>query len=92
MNEAGNRTFESALERPRQSSTLRLRVCRHAEHIHLSLGEPEREMLADALKSLKQGVSRRLIGDAEHFWQKRYSLSHAILLWMALEQNIHVLY
>jgi putative transposase len=28
--------------------------------------------LADALKSLKQGVSRRLIGDAEHFWQKRY--------------------
>ena len=28
--------------------------------------------LADALKSLKQGVSRRLIGDADHFWQKRY--------------------
>jgi len=28
--------------------------------------------LADALKSLKQGVSRRLIRDAEHFWQKRY--------------------
>src|SRR5258708_7289159 len=26
----------------------------------------------DALKSLKQGVSQRLIGDAEHFWQKRY--------------------
>lgn len=24
------------------------------------------------LKSLKQGVSRRLIGDAVHFWQKRY--------------------
>jgi putative transposase len=29
-------------------------------------------LLADALKSLKQGVSRRLIGDADHFWQKRY--------------------
>ena len=29
-------------------------------------------VLSDALKSLKQGVSRRLIGDAEHFWQKRY--------------------
>jgi putative transposase len=29
-------------------------------------------LLSDALKSLKQGVSRRLIGDAEHFWQKRY--------------------
>jgi REP element-mobilizing transposase RayT len=28
--------------------------------------------LADAIKSLKQGVGRRLIGDAEHFWQKRY--------------------
>jgi hypothetical protein len=28
--------------------------------------------LADALKSLKQGVSRRLIGDEDHFWQKRY--------------------
>jgi hypothetical protein len=32
----------------------------------------ERETLADALKSLKQGVSRRLIINAEHFWQKRY--------------------
>jgi putative transposase len=29
-------------------------------------------LLSDALKSLKQGVSRRLIGDADHFWQKRY--------------------
>jgi len=24
------------------------------------------------MKSLKQGVSRRLVGEAEHFWQKRY--------------------
>jgi REP element-mobilizing transposase RayT len=36
------------------------------------LGGPPQYTLADALKSLKQGVSRRLIGDAEHFWQKRY--------------------
>src|ERR1700682_946426 len=36
------------------------------------LGEPQQDTLADALKSLKQGVSRRLIVDAEHFWQKRY--------------------
>ena len=36
------------------------------------LSEPRQDTLADALKSLKQGVSRRLIGDAEHFWQKRY--------------------
>jgi REP element-mobilizing transposase RayT len=36
------------------------------------LSQPHPHTLADALKSLKQGVSRRLIGDAEHFWQKRY--------------------
>ena len=42
------------------------------EHVHLLLGEPQHRTLADALKSLKQGVSRRLIGEAEHFWQKRY--------------------
>jgi putative transposase len=35
-------------------------------------GPPVPRVLADALKSLKQGVSRRLIGEAEHFWQKRY--------------------
>jgi REP element-mobilizing transposase RayT len=34
--------------------------------------EPHQYTLADALKSLKQGVSRRLIGDADRFWQKRY--------------------
>ena len=42
------------------------------EHIHLLLSEPQHGKLADAIKSLKQGVSRRLIGEAEHFWQKRY--------------------
>ncbi len=42
------------------------------EHMHLLLSEPQHGTLADALKSLKQGVSRRLIGEAEHFWQKRY--------------------
>ena len=42
------------------------------EHVHPLLGEPQHRTLADALKSLKQGVSRRLIGEAEHFWQKRY--------------------
>ncbi len=65
--------FESALERVRRS--LHLRVYGYVvmpEHIHLLLSEPKRGLLADALKSLKQGVSRRLIGSAEHFWQKRY--------------------
>ena len=32
------------------------------ERVHLLLSEPQRDTLADALKSLKQGVSRRLIG------------------------------
>jgi len=40
--------------------------------VHLLLSEPGRKTLAVAIKSLKQGVSRRLIGDAEHFWQHRY--------------------
>jgi putative transposase len=31
------------------------------EHVHLLLGEPQHHTLADALKSLKQGVSRRLL-------------------------------
>jgi putative transposase len=54
------------------------------EHVHLLLSEPQRDSLAGALKSLKQGVARRLIGSLplkpeaglngapEHFWQKRY--------------------
>jgi putative transposase len=42
------------------------------EHVHLLLSEPRQRTLADAVKSLKQGVSRRLVGEAEHFWQKRY--------------------
>jgi len=56
------------------------------DHIHVLVSEPERtaplkptpglsgspvrDTLADALKSLKQGVARRLIRDADHFWQK----------------------
>jgi hypothetical protein len=36
------------------------------------LDNSQQYTLADAIKSLKQVVSRRLIGDAEHFWQKRY--------------------
>jgi putative transposase len=32
------------------------------EHVHLLFSEPQQDTLADALKSLKQGVSRRLIG------------------------------
>ncbi|MBZ5720700.1 MAG: transposase [Acidobacteriia bacterium] len=71
--DASRRIFESALEWVRRS--YRLYVYGYVvmpEHVHLLLSEPHRDTLADALKSLKQGVSRRLLGDAEHFWQKRY--------------------
>jgi putative transposase len=83
--DASCRVFESALERVRRS--YRLYVYGYVvmpEHVHLLLSEPQRDTLADALKSLKQGVSRRLIGSLplkpktglsgapEHFWQKRY--------------------
>ena len=67
------RTIEAALERVRHS--FRLCVFGYVimpEHVHLLLSEPHRDTLAHAIKSLKQGVSRRLIGEAEHFWQKRY--------------------
>jgi len=50
------RTFEAALERVR--STDKLRVYAYVimpEHVHLLLSEPERRILSEALKSLKQG-------------------------------------
>ena len=71
--DAPRRLFENALERVRRN--FRLRIYAYVvmpEHIHLLVSEPERDTLANAIKSLKQGVSRRLIGDASHFWQKRY--------------------
>jgi putative transposase len=71
--QASKQTFERALERVRRGFNL----CVYGyvimpEHVHLLVGEPSHKTLADALKSLKQGVSRRLIGDAEQFWEKRY--------------------
>ena len=52
------RIFELALERVRH--TFSLRVYGYVimpEHVHLLLSEPDRGLLGDALKSLKQGVS-----------------------------------
>jgi putative transposase len=73
LSDASKEIFELALERVRSS----FQLCVYGyvimpEHVHLLLSEPERETLAVAIQSLKQGVSRRLIGEAEHFWQKRY--------------------
>jgi putative transposase len=69
----GKSMFELALERVRQD----YRLCVYGyvvmpEHVHLLLSEPERSHLSQAVKALKQAVSRRLIGEAEAFWQKRY--------------------
>jgi putative transposase len=66
-------TFENALKRVRNN----FGVCIYGyvvmpEHVHLLISEPPEATFADAIKSLKQGVSRRLIDEADHFWQKRY--------------------
>jgi putative transposase len=67
------RVFEAGLERVRRAFGLSVYgYMVMPDHVHLLLSEPQHGTLADALKSLKQGVSRRLIGEAEHFWQKRY--------------------
>jgi putative transposase len=71
--DAACETFERALERVRRNYQLQVYgYVVMPEHVHLLLSEPGRATLADAVKSLKQGSSRRLIGGAEHFWQKRY--------------------
>src|SRR6266699_706621 len=87
--DASCRFFESALERVRRS--YKLYVYGYVvlpEHVHLLLSEPQRDTLADALKSLKQGVSRRLLpkiggplkpgfglSGEQHFWQNGTTIS-----------------
>ena len=67
-------TFVSALERARQHYDL----CVYGyvvmpEHVHLLVNEPELSNLAQAIKSLKQGVARTLaLRAADSFWQSRY--------------------
>ena len=65
--------FEAALERVRRGFDMQVYgYVVMPEHVHLLVSEPKAGTLAEAIKSLKQGISRRLIGEAEHFWQKRY--------------------
>ena len=66
--------FVCALERVRQAYGLSVYgYVVMPEHVHLLVNEPERSNLAQALKSLKQGVARRLaLRAAEPFWQERY--------------------
>ena len=75
-------TFESALERVRQSHLL----CVYGyvvmpEHVHLLMNEPERGNLAQAMQSLKQGVARRLALRAPGF-----VLAGALLRFQCLER------
>lgn len=42
------------------------------EHVHLVISEPSNGPLASAVQAIKQSVSRKLIGNREHFWQERY--------------------
>jgi putative transposase len=66
-------TFENALERVRLSfSAYIYGYVVMPEHVHLLISEPPQATLAEAIKSLKQGVARRLIAGADHFWQTRY--------------------
>jgi putative transposase len=74
VSDKARQTFLSALERVRQSYGL----CIYGyvimpEHVHLLLNEPEHGTLAQAIKSLKQGVARQLALRAdESFWMERY--------------------
>jgi putative transposase len=66
-------TFECALERVRRRFDLYIYgYVVMPDHVHLLTSEPAQRLLQEALKSLKQSVSRRLLSEAEHFWQKRY--------------------
>jgi putative transposase len=61
------RVFELALERVRRK--FKLRVYGYVvmpDHVHLLLSEPELDTLAAVIKSLKQGVSRRIIKSADN--------------------------
>ena len=77
--DSAKRTFERALERVRRSFGLQVYAyVVMPEHIHLLVSEPERGLLADALKSLKQGVSRRLVGEAGAPFKPSFGLSGAV--------------
>jgi putative transposase len=66
--------FEGALERTRQQHGLQVYgFVLMPEHVHMLVSEPERDILAQAMQSLKQSVSRTLaLRAAEPFWQARY--------------------
>jgi putative transposase len=73
MQPSARDVFEAAMERIRRDYELRVYgYVVMLEHVHLLVSEPRVATLAVVIKSLKQGVSRRLIGEAEQFWERRY--------------------
>jgi putative transposase len=79
MTAASKQTFEGALERVRRSFGIYVYgYVAMPEHVHLLISEARAGTVADAVKSLKQGISRRLIGEPEHFWQKRYPVKRRL--------------
>jgi len=65
--------FEAELESVRRAYCLRVYgYVVMPDHVHLLVSEPERSSLAEAIKALKQGVSRRLRTEDGRFWQTRY--------------------
>ncbi len=62
--------FEQALERARWKYGFRVSAyVVMPEHVHLLVSEPERGLLASAIKAMKQSVARRCGG---RLWQERY--------------------
>src|SRR3974390_803845 len=59
------------------------------EHVHLLVSEPENGPLASAVQAIKQSVSRKLIGDRDHFWQERY---YDFNVWSLAKQKEKVKY
>jgi putative transposase len=71
--ELAARTFELALESVRRSYQIYLYgYVVMPDHVHLLLSEPKRSLLSEAVKALKQSVSRRLPEENGRFWQTRY--------------------
>ena len=67
------RIVEAALEQIRARHHARIYAyVLMPEHVHLLINEPPSILLAQFLKALKQGTSRKLKGDREQFWQGRY--------------------
>ena len=59
------------------------------EHVHLLVSEPKNGTLASAVQAIKQSVSRKLIGDRDHFWQERY---YDFNVWSLAKQKEKVKY